>query len=596
MNSKSTRNWIIVAIALFVFIFFFERHLRTPETGPLRLMPELKPTTVNAIQVRHAGQLEIRAERTNGVWHLTRPISYPAQTTAIESLLEALQQASPVTPISTVESRRRSKFDQEHGFDPPQVSIGLQHGEDTSQIWIGAKTAPGDQVFVQVVGIESVYVVDAELLKLIPRSVDEWRDTTLVDPVSTVFDRIIITAGGNAMEFQLNSTNKLWGMTRPLQARADNSRINELLQQLQAMRVTRFVTDNPEADMEAFGLQPPEFALSLANGTNVVAALHFGKSTTNNPAQLFARRDGIHAVVTVPKDLTLPWRADVNEFRDHRLLSYDRPVNRIEIHSKTNFVLEFAGSGTWKIESENLPVDAALVNEFIRALSAIQIVQFKDAVTGPDLADYGLESPSHEIVLLPARADGIATNDNGVRLSFGKVQDDTIFVRRSDEDPVYAVKLGEFQQFPTAPWQLRERRLWRFSENDVTRVQIRQGGNVRELIRGGTNSWGLAPGSQGDINTFGVEETVHRLGELAATAWISPGDEDREKYGFSTNGLSLTVELKNGERNSVEFGDTSETQYPYAAAVLDGQTWIFQFPIPLYQFVLSYLALPAKAP
>ena len=35
---------------------------------------------------------------------------------------------------------------------------------------MGAKTAPGDQVFLQVVGVEGVYVVDADFLKYLPRT------------------------------------------------------------------------------------------------------------------------------------------------------------------------------------------------------------------------------------------------------------------------------------------------------------------------------------------------------------------------------------------------------------------------------------------
>jgi hypothetical protein len=55
----------------------------------------------------------------------------------------------------------------------------------------------------------------------------------------------------------------------------------------------------------------------------------------------------------------------------------------------------------------------------------------------------------------------------------------------------------------------------------------------------------------------------------------------------------LTFELKDGTKDTVEFGGVSPTQYPYAAATLEGQTRIFEFPFGLYQLAVSYLALKA---
>ena len=62
------------------------------------------------------GALEICAARTNGNWQLTRPIIYPAQTTAIEVLLGALQQLVPATRISAAELSEHQAADAEYRF------------------------------------------------------------------------------------------------------------------------------------------------------------------------------------------------------------------------------------------------------------------------------------------------------------------------------------------------------------------------------------------------------------------------------------------------------------------------------------------------
>ena len=125
-------------------------------------------------------------------------------------------------------------------------------------------------------------MADADWLKFIPRSAADWRSTALVDAGQNDFDSIVLTNGAKIIELHRDATNHLWRMTRPLQARADNDRITAALQQLQAARVTQFVTDDSNADLTAFGLQPADLDLWLARGTNFAAAIHVGKNPTND--------------------------------------------------------------------------------------------------------------------------------------------------------------------------------------------------------------------------------------------------------------------------------------------------------------------------
>lgn len=595
MNPKNTWLWVTVAVGLFALIFLLEQIGRKPVVEPKAVLPGFKAGIVTSVRVSPAGQSEIRAERTNAAWHLTKPVSYPAQASSIEGLLAALERLMPAAEITAGELQRRPNADEEFGFESPQVSLVVQSRDERKQILIGRPTAPGDQVYLQIVG-EGVYLVDADLLKVIPRTADDWRETALVDLTRLAFDRIMITSAATVIELQHDSTNDTWNATRPMRARADKFRIVELLQKLHGLRVIQFVSDDPK-DPETFGLQPPELDLAFGRGTNIVALLQFGKSPATNASQVFARRQGVNTIVTVPKDPLTPWRAAFNDFRDRQLLTLTRPIDQIEVRGSNSFTLQRTSSNTWRVAGEDFPVDARWVNDFINTLGKLQIVQFKDAITDRDLQDDGLTSPSRQIILRSGMTNGPgSTNGVVAELSFGNTKDDKVFAHRADEKPIYAVKLADFQQLPTSAWQFRERRIWNFPENDVARLTVQQGGKVRQIVRHGTNSWALAPGSQGMINDLAIEETVHRFGELASTLWVERGAQDLARYGISTNGLSLWLDLKNGEKRSVEFGALSPSQYPYAATKLDGETWVFEFELGLYQLVVSYLAIPAEVP
>jgi len=597
MNSKNTWIWIIVAATLLGIILVLEQLRPEPPAGPAPLLPGFNARIVTGVQVGHAGQMDIRAERTNATWHLTKPIRYPAQAVSIENLLLTLERLGPISHIDSRELRRRPDAEADFGFDPPQVSVVIQNRRDLQQIFIGKRTAPGDQVYLRVgPGVGGIYLVDSDLLSLIPRSADEWRDTGLVDLAVLAFNRIVVSNAATVIELQHNPTNNAWVMTRPVPGRADGQRLIGMLQKLHALRVAEFVTDDP-ADLESYGLQPPELQLAFTRGTNAAAILEFGKSPATNTTMVHARRQGVSTIVTVPKEPLAPWRAGANDFRDPQLVAITGAADVIEFRGGEAFTLLRGSDNVWRAGRQDVPVDAGLVKNFLDALNALQIVQFKDAVTEPDLPVYGLATPSRQIVLRSVTTNApSATNLVIADLSFGATNEGKIFVRRADENPIYAVLLSEFQKLPDAVWQFRERRLWNFTTNDVARLTIRQGDKVRQMVRNGPHSWALDQGSQGIINNFAIEEAAHRFGELAATWWVDRGEEHLARYGFTTNGLSLSFELKSGEKRSVEFGGKSASETPYAATQFDGHVWIFEFPLSLYyDLVVNHLTIPAYA-
>jgi hypothetical protein len=548
------------------------------------------------VQFHPPAQLEIRADRTNGAWQLTRPIVYPAQAAGIETLLGTLEHLAPAVVISGAEVRQRKDADAEFGFTR-ESSLTLQGGEERYQLLFGALTAPGDQVYVKVVGIEGVSIVDANLLKLLPRTPNDWRDTALVNLQSALFDRIAVSNAAAAFELQRNSSNLLWRMTRPLAVRADTARIGEALQRLHTTRVTKFVTDDL-SDLDPFGLNTPQLELTLAQGTNVVATLQFGRSPTNDSTLVYARRLGLNTIVTVPAKSLEAWHEPLNVFRDPRLVTFTRPVDQLEFRNGESFTLQRAASNSWRIVGSDLPVDSGFVDEVIATLGNLRIAQFKDSITESDLPRYGLVEPVRQMVISATVTNGGATTTNQVlaTLAFGAAEEERIFARRADENSVYGVHLEDYARLPVAAWQLRERQLWNFSAGEVVRLFVTQNGQQLELRHAGTNSWALAPGSQGIINEFAVEETVRWFGQLAATAWAGRGEELRERFGFSATGLTVTLELKDGTRHAVEFGGMSPEKYPYAAVKRDGQTWFFEFPLGLHQLVTFALVKPAGSP
>src|ERR1700722_18033400 len=137
MNTKNTWVWLVLAAMLFAFIWFFENHLRPAAPPPTTILAGLQPSEVTSVQVIPSGALEIRADRTNDSWVLSKPVSYPAQPAVIETLLEALQKLAPATKISAAELSQHKDSEAEFGFENPQISLVVESDEQRRQLLIG---------------------------------------------------------------------------------------------------------------------------------------------------------------------------------------------------------------------------------------------------------------------------------------------------------------------------------------------------------------------------------------------------------------------------------------------------------------------------
>lgn len=586
MRFRSTLLWLVVAAALFAFIYFYQRNAKlrpAPQPGGF---PGIVAAEVTRVELRAGNAPELRVVRTNSEWRMEAPLPWLAQATNVEALLIALEKAKPYDYITPEEVRARPNAAREYGLDDPKASILLQTPGLQHNLLVGASTSPGDQFFLRVVGREGVYVMSADLLKLIPSSPNQWRDRAVVDLNRLPFDKVTVN-NGQVFTIERDSSRN-WRMTHPMRSRADQARIHEALEKIHSLRILDFVTDDPQAELDAYGLQPPRLSLTLT-GTNMEpVTLQFGKDTNSN--QVFARRTNWNSVVTVPKEFVTDWLASIKEFRDPYIFTIKDPILKITVSGATPFTVE-GTTNDWKILPSNWPGDPDLIREFIVVLNGLKVVQFtRDVVTAPDLPQYGLENPTNRYEVI-TQAEGKAPAK--FELQLGSTQDDNIFARRSDEDSIYALNADHVRLLPTAPWQLRLRKLWNMDLNDVTSVTTASEGRQRQVVNKGEGRWGFGPGSEGVMNELAVQETIRGLCTASVDRWAGVGTAELSKFGIGEKSFQVAMELRNGKTILIRFGNSTASQGAFAAIDLDGQAWIGEFPWILCRDIVTYLAPPA---
>jgi hypothetical protein len=613
MNPKTTWGLTALAAGLFAYIYFFELradHASAGASTPARLLPNLDPSAVSRVEIIRTNQV-IRAELINDQWQLLTP-PYPAQSTAIESFLRSLTNLTRHSEIPAHEIIAESGGLSPFGLDPARATIKLQAGTNQFQLRVGSKTLVGDRVYVQPVGASGIFTTDVALLEHLPESASQWRNPMLVQPANLNVDRIAITTGSRPLKLERDPATQLWRLVLPMPTRADFSRVEYMLQRLRSARISQFVTDEPPRESDSFGLQPPEAELSLGSGGNTVFQVQFGKSPTNDPTQVYARVGGHTNVVLVSHELAELVQKPYTEFRDRVLLSF-RPsqVDRIEAQvvtepktGQTNsapetFAVQRQTEHEWQIvEPFVANADRQLMQLFLEDLGKLEIIRCEKEVVA-DFAPYGLVKPVRQYVLKNSLTNAAAvTNQTLVQIDFGLPppnEPDKVFCRRSDEKSAYVVAFADMGRLERAAFALRDRRIWAFAASNVTSLTIVQHNQRRELARDPVSrSWFR----EDQVASAAIDETLHRIGELKADAWVARGEDQAKVLKADGSEYQLLLNLsENGKTRkltlNLRLGVRGQT---YGSVILEeNQPVVFKFPPNLYALIVQFLSVPSAS-
>ena len=604
MNKKSTLIWTGIAVALFIFIFFFERHWDSSnrsQQSTERLLNGFKPELTTELRITiNKSFIRLQKSSSEDSWWIVSPIHYPAQPVIVGNLLKEIGE---ITKQNLVDSMDWKKF----GLDNPPITIFIKQDNYQGELHIGNYTPDGSGVYVRLMGGDKIYVARAELRQNIPESLNGWRSKALIfTPKSASFDRVEVRLPGGISRpgtsfgfgIQYNPTNKTWRLFKPLNVRAEKTKVENLLMKLLSCRITDFVSEEPREDLEKFGLLMPEVELVIGNGTNDIVTIQFGKSPSNDPTQVYTYIPEYKSVVLVNKEFVDMLKIPFTELRERRLLTFvPETITEISFRGVSPFTLQFQ-TNQWKIlEPQEMVGDLTLISALVSDLLSIQAVEFeKDVVT--DYSQYGLAQPLRQVIIkAPVTNEGIVTNIVVAQLDFGTNGAGKFYARRPDENSVYAIKADDYYKLPVEGWQLRSRLLWNIDVTNVVRVTVSKQGLAYQVLRRGDKDWVIGPGSQAVINKIGVDRTIIKLCSLQANSWVARGLENKTNYGFTDDGYKITIDYRKDNALQtvvLEIGGQTKSLSLYGGTNLDGQFWIFELPWIVADDILKNLPPPQQ--
>lgn len=514
---KARWTWLLTGGALLLALYTYwtepDGGVRVAGTRGASAYVPVRASDVTAVEFVRSNAV-LRVERVGNDWRMREPVNYPAQTTAIEALLTALEHLQPQRWMSLKEVGGSESL-KAFGLEGEAATLRVDARSGRWEIRVGSLTPLGSQFYFQRSGTDGIFTADGKILELLPFSPSNWRDRRLVEPLDSVINHLVLQRK-TPLEAQLDPVTQQWRLIRPLAARANSDRINGLISTLRLAPVSAFVSDSPLADLETFGLQPPEAEITLSAENRILAQLQFGRAPTNIPGQMYVRRMSHTNVVLVPAALSVLLQAPLTEFRDRRLIVPDAEVSHLEIlFGKQKSVADRIGND-WLLSAPVQAVaDPREVDAFFKNLGALRIQEFPSDVVA-DYGQYGLNSPALTIRLTTGTNPPIEVQWSAT--TGGK----TIYSRRLDEPGVvYELAAKGVDILPRTAAQLR---LISFGATNLSRITIHQGGRERILGRNADGTWKVIAGAPGNLLAPALDEIVHRLGHLENSRWPVPDE------------------------------------------------------------------------
>ena len=490
MRSKFTLLLLALNLALFGYLALTERWITPDKVEENRrriLGPEAADLSVIEIAVlpppaeganasaSPAPAHTLRLERQPGDgWFLAAPLDWPANDFAVRLILNQLQFLENETSFLVTDLARNGQTLADYGLSQPRIVVTCTpsakpaHDSDTPApkpfvLKIGATAAVGDRLYILSPDERRIHVASpkasANLLDALTLDLGRLRsDQLFTIPVFEARALTLQSGAANSSRTRLRREQSRWTFEAPITARAAKTPVELAVNDLNALRVARFLAAEAAPTPEAAGLVNPRLRVTLEGnarretlllgapvpGGTGVPPVDGGASPVPSPGtpnpgsvsspaatvELYARLDWrvvptaadnkrpVLFTVQVPVELLKTFERAQTALRDKRVLDLDPArVTAFALSSpgKPDLRIQKLDSASafpaWQIASPAaaapLRADAKLVEHLLQRLQLLEAVPPRpdaspfvfDAPSAADLERLGFNRPERIVTL-----------------------------------------------------------------------------------------------------------------------------------------------------------------------------------------------------
>ena len=525
MKTKTTLLLLIVAVAVALWIKFYES--KGPNTEEAKRLAgnvvNFERDTLEGIVIQN-GDDRIELKKQDQKWRLEAPFKDQADRGAVENLIADLDSWQKFDAIPAKEiAKDKGKLD-EFGLSKGKLKLKLLGKNAPPEITFGNDAALQGKMYVQVGDGGDVIIAAQSVRNDIAKKPEDFRDKKLTDLTTAQVVRALVKTSAGEMELEKKAEH--WEIVKPLRARGDDQKINDLLAQITTAQIQQFVAED-RGDLRSYGLAEPRGSITLfAVDDKTGQTLQIGGPAAageKEKEQVYVRFTARNAVYTLPKKIEELLALKPADLRDRHLVRIDTNIlDRITIEApgKGKTVLARKDE-SWTIASRNnQPANSSEVNRLLDLMKAEQVTKFVEDVAS-DLPKYGLDKPQLQVTFSSFASENTPESVAGehpfATIAFGKVDGDNVFARLGEEPFIVAVRRSLLGNIFADPLQWQELAIFRFKPDEIHKLTVTTDRELA-LVRNDQKQWTWVQGSE-PINTVNVQSLLNTLSVLHAVRW-----------------------------------------------------------------------------
>src|SRR5688572_4853843 len=552
MKTKTTLILLAVVLGLGLYIKFYES--KGPNTEEAKRQAQnvinFERDALEGIVILN-GDDKIELRKQEQKWRIEAPFKDQADRGIVENLLADLDSWQKHDSIPAKEIAKDKNRLEEFGLSKGKLKLKLLGKDAPPEITFGNDTALQGRMYVRVGNDGDVIVAAQTVRNDIAKKPEEFRDKKLTDLATAQVTRALIKTSAGEMEVEKRGDH--WEIVKPLKARGNDQKINDLLAQVTTAQIQQFVAED-QGDLRPYGLAEPRGSITLFSGDDKTGqTLQIGGVPEKEKEQVYVRFTARNAVYTLPKKIEELLAVKPADLRDRHLVRIDTNIlDRITIDApgKGKTVLARKDEN-WTIASRNnQPANVGEVLRLLNVLKAEQVTQFVEDVAS-DLPKYGLDKPQLQVTLSSYASENTPESTAGEQpfatIAFGKVEGDNVFTRLGDEPFIVAVRRSLLESIFADPLQWQELAIFRFKADEVHKLTVATD-KESALVRNENKEWTWVSGSE-PINQINVQSLLNTLTVLRAMRWAGATNA---AHGLDKPQLTITFTTSPDDKNVLE--------------------------------------------
>src|SRR5256886_11905850 len=375
MRFRTTLILFVLALAIGLFIKFYESKRPNTQEANRRAQNVInfERDKIDGVVIQNADE-RIELKRTDKKWRLESPVKDLADGSAVDNLLFDLEDWKKDATISGKEIEADKSRMAEYGLAKAKLRLKLQGANAPPQGVFGNSAALEGRIYVRLENSKDVFLVSQSIKNQISKKPEEFRDRKLTDTVATQVVRLSIRTAAGEMELQKQGDH--WQIVKPLRARADDQKVNDLIAQITTSRIAQFVADDA-ADLHPYGLTEPRGTVTIFTADDKQGqSLQIADMPEKEKDQVYVRFAPRKFVYTLPNKIETILSTRPNDLRDRYLVRFDQnQLDRITIDAPgtTQTVLGRKDQNWTIVNRNNRAANAAEARRLIDLLAGEQV-------------------------------------------------------------------------------------------------------------------------------------------------------------------------------------------------------------------------------